>query len=88
VQQDDRRRLRQPAAGRELLSDLQHRRLQRRVHLAARRPADQGTTNTFGGTSTAEFGPLLQSVYPVAGFVPSFRYNNFRNILSTNPCPA
>ncbi|HEY3184862.1 MAG TPA: hypothetical protein VGJ77_18625 [Gaiellaceae bacterium] len=51
-------------------------------------PRIKGTTNTFGGTSTAEFGPLLQSVYPVAGFAPSFRYNNFRNILSTNPCPA
>jgi hypothetical protein len=47
-----------------------------------------GTTSTFGGNSTAEFGPLLQSVYPGAGFQPIFRYNNFRNILSTNPCPA
>jgi hypothetical protein len=48
----------------------------------------KGTTNTFGGTSTAEFGPLLQSVYPGPGFVPVFRYNNFRNILSSNPCPG
>jgi hypothetical protein len=47
-----------------------------------------GTTNTFGGNSTAEFGPLLQSLYPGAGSKPSFRYNNFRNVLSTNPCPA
>ena len=46
------------------------------------------TTSTFGGTSTAEFGPLLQSVYPTAPFVPVFRYNNFRNVLGSNPCPA
>jgi len=48
----------------------------------------KGTTNTFGGNSTAEYGPLLQSVYPNVGFVPLFRYNNFRNILGSNPCPA
>jgi hypothetical protein len=52
-------------------------------------PNIPGTTNTFGGTSTAEFGPLLLLNYPQptpAGFVA--RYNNFRNTLSTNPCPA
>ena len=47
-----------------------------------------GTQNTFGGNSTAEYGPLLQSVYPGAGFVPLFRYNNFRQILNNNPCPT
>jgi hypothetical protein len=43
------------------------------------------TFNTFGGTPTAEYGPLLQSVYQsgVSGAV--FRYNNFRQILS-NTC--
>jgi hypothetical protein len=46
----------------------------------------QGTTNTFGGNSTAEYGPLLLSNYPGAGFTPRFRYNNFRQVLSTNPC--
>ena len=46
------------------------------------------TTNTFGGSSTTEYGPLLVSAYPAAGGVPSFRYNNFRNVLSSNPCPA
>jgi len=45
-----------------------------------------GTKNTFGGNSTAEFGPLLLSVYPGPGFRPIFRYNNFRRILSFNPC--
>jgi hypothetical protein len=47
-----------------------------------------GSTNTFGGTSTAEFGGLLLSNYPVAGFTVSQRYNNFRNVLGSNPCPA
>jgi len=46
-----------------------------------------GTTNTFGGNSAAEFGPLLTSVYPAANGQPSYRYNNFRQILSSNPCP-
>jgi len=46
----------------------------------------RGTTNTFGGNSTAEYGPLLLSNYPNVGFMPRFRYNNFRNVLSTNPC--
>jgi hypothetical protein len=46
-----------------------------------------GTSNTFGGTSTAEFGPLLSSLYQAFGSqAPSFRYNNFRQILNTNPC--
>ena len=44
-----------------------------------------GATNTFGGNSTAEFGPLLLLAYPVPGGV-STRYNNFRNVLSSNPC--
>ena len=46
-----------------------------------------GTTNTFGGNSTAEFGPLLQLFYPIPGGVVR-RYNNFRNTLPTNPGPA
>src|SRR5581483_11315211 len=45
-----------------------------------------GTRNTFGGTSTAEYGPLLQSVYPGTGYTPLYRYNNFRQVLSGNPC--
>jgi hypothetical protein len=47
-----------------------------------------GTQRTFGGNSTAEFGDLLLSNYPGNGFVPVFRYNNFRRILSNNPCRA
>jgi len=47
-----------------------------------------GTTNDFGGTSTSEYGDLLLSPYPAAGFTITERYNNFRNILSNNPCPT
>ena len=44
-----------------------------------------GTTQTFGGTSTAEYGPLLLLAYPAVGGVTT-RYNNFRNVLGSNPC--
>jgi hypothetical protein len=48
-----------------------------------------GTSNTFGGTSTAEYGPLLASLYQAFGAQSaSFRFNNFRKILNPNPCPA
>ncbi len=47
-----------------------------------------GTTNTFGGTSTAEYGGLLLSNYPAVGFTVTQRYNNFQNVLGSNPCPA
>jgi hypothetical protein len=48
-----------------------------------------GTVNTFGGSSTAEFGGRLDSAYPAAtppGSV-TVRFNNFRQVLSSNPCP-
>jgi hypothetical protein len=48
----------------------------------------KGTTNTFGGNSAAEFGPLLFSFYPNPNPAVRLRTNNFRNILSSNPCPA
>jgi hypothetical protein len=47
-----------------------------------------GTTNDFGGNSAAAFGPLLLLAYPAANGQPTLRYNDFRNILSSNPCPA
>jgi hypothetical protein len=47
-----------------------------------------GTTNTFGGTSTTEYGPLLAEGYPAVGGVPTFRYNDFRQVLPNNPCRA
>lgn len=46
-----------------------------------------GTTNTFGGTSTAQYGPLLFLTYPAVGHA-STRTNDFRNVLSSNPCGA
>jgi len=50
-------------------------------------PSIPGTTNTLGGNSTAQYGPLLQLFYPVPGGVTK-RYNDFRNTLNSNPCPA
>ncbi len=48
----------------------------------------KGTTNTFGGNSAAEFGPLLFSFYPNPNPAIRLRANNFRNVLDSNPCPA
>ncbi|HSR24929.1 MAG TPA: hypothetical protein VLW53_15350 [Candidatus Eisenbacteria bacterium] len=45
-----------------------------------------GTANTFGGSSTTEYGPLLTLTYPGAGFQPIHRINNFRQVLPNNPC--
>jgi hypothetical protein len=45
-----------------------------------------GTTNTFGGSSAAEYGPLLFLDYPGPGFTPIHRTNDFRQVLSGNPC--
>ena len=46
-----------------------------------------GTKQTFGGTSTAEFGDLFVSALPVQGGV-RLRYGDFRQVLSSNPCPS
>ncbi len=44
------------------------------------------TTNTFGGTSTAEFGPPLLLFFPEPfGFEGAFE--DFRRVLEGNPCP-
>jgi hypothetical protein len=45
-----------------------------------------GTTNTFGGSSAAEFGPLLFLDYPGPVFTPIHRTNDFRKVLDGNPC--
>jgi hypothetical protein len=48
-----------------------------------------GTTNTFGGDSAAEFGPLLPLVYaPAIGRGQVTRFNDYRNVLSSNPCDS
>jgi hypothetical protein len=44
-------------------------------------------TNNFGG-NPAEYGGLLLLNYPAAGNTITQRYNDFRNILSNNPCQA
>jgi len=51
-------------------------------------PYIKGTRNAFGGNSAAEFGPLLFSFYPNPDPTIRLRTNNFRNVLSSNPCPA
>ena len=49
-----------------------------------------GTTNTFGGSSTTEFGELESSVY-IAGTSSSpgsiILHENFHRIMPNNPCP-
>jgi hypothetical protein len=45
-----------------------------------------GTKNDFGGSSTTEFGSLLQTVYPTAGFTTIQEYNNFNSGDLRNPC--
>jgi hypothetical protein len=45
-----------------------------------------GTTNNFGGSSKTEFGPLLQTVYPAAGFTTVKLFNNFNSGDMRNPC--
>jgi hypothetical protein len=45
-----------------------------------------GTTNTFGGSSTTAFGPLLFLDYPNTGFVPRHITNDFRRVIPNNPC--
>ena len=44
--------------------------------------------NKFGGNSTAEFGPLLRTLYPEPGFTTSVLINNFNSGDMGNPCPA
>jgi hypothetical protein len=48
-----------------------------------------GTTNTFGGSSATEYGALLQLGYPGGpNFTPRFRFNDFRQVLASNPCQS
>ena len=46
------------------------------------------TVNDFGGSSTAEYGPLLQVTFPVAGFTTVKRFVDFNSGNMRNPCPA
>jgi hypothetical protein len=47
-----------------------------------------GTTRHFGGSSTTEFGHLLRTVYPEAGFTTQTLINNFNSGELRNPCPV
>jgi hypothetical protein len=48
-----------------------------------------GTVREFGGSAHAEYGGLLALTYPGGtGGLPSVRYNDFRQVLPDNPCPA
>jgi hypothetical protein len=52
-------------------------------------PFIPGTVNNFGASSSAEFGSIpLALFYPAVNIMPQFIYEDFRNILMTNPCPA
>jgi hypothetical protein len=46
------------------------------------------TTNDFGGSSTTEFGSLLKTVYPEAGFTTATLIDNFNSGNISNPCRA
>jgi hypothetical protein len=45
-----------------------------------------GTTNSFGGSSAAEYGPLLALFYPASNGQPTFRYNDFNSGGLSIPC--
>jgi len=44
------------------------------------------TTNDFGGSSTAEFGPLLQVLFPEPGFTQANVFVDFNSGDTANPC--
>jgi hypothetical protein len=50
-------------------------------------PFIPGTVNDFGGSS-AEFGSLLSTTYPVAGFTTVQRFENFNSGNLANACPV
>ena len=52
-------------------------------------PFIPGTVNDFGGSSKAEFGTVLLALfYPAVNIMPQYIFEDFRQILSTNPCPT
>ncbi|GEM_PF-151931 len=46
-----------------------------------------GSTNTFGGSSAAAYGPLTKLLYPATGG-PAFLFTDFHQSLDFNPCQA
>jgi hypothetical protein len=51
-------------------------------------PFIPGTINDFGGSSTSEYGQLLQTAFPAAGPVIVNRFENFNSGDMRNPCPV
>ena len=51
-------------------------------------PFIPGTLFDFGGSSKEEYGPILALFYPTANGQPQYIYEDFRQILSFNPCPT
>jgi hypothetical protein len=45
-------------------------------------------TETFGGNSAAEYGPIEASFYPASNGQPQYILENFHRTLQSNPCPA
>jgi len=45
-----------------------------------------GTTNNFGGSAATEFGHLISTTFPVAGFTTVERFENFNSGDIPNPC--
>ena len=93
------RGLRQPAAGLELLPDLHDRDRRARLLEGHGRqgegtaasgswaaPASRERPTTFGGNSTAEFGPLLFSFYPNPN--PAVRRGRTTSATCSAPTPA
>src|SRR5262249_37724161 len=48
-------------------------------------PFIPGSTNSFGGSSHAEYGSLLQLMYASKNG-PALRFHDYRQLLSFNPC--
>jgi hypothetical protein len=51
-------------------------------------PFIPGTLDDFGGSSKAEFGPILANFYPSPNGQPQFIFENFHRTLPLNPCPT
>ena len=84
---DHRRQLRQPAERRAVLPVLHDR------HTTARAPGRRAELHPrhdrpFGGTSTAEYGPLLKTVYPATGFTTSHPLQQLQQRGPAQPLPA
>ena len=50
-------------------------------------PFIPGTLDDFGGSSKAEFGPILANFYPAPDGQPQYIYETFHRTLPLNPCP-